>query len=664
VLAAALAVAVGAPAHAFEFKSETGEVTGYFDTTVSFGALWRMQSRNPSLIAIVNGGTSRDPNTDDGDLNYDRGDLVSLAAKATHDFSLKYRDYGMFARATYFYDWAVHDKKNELGPEAYDRMAHDFDLLDIYAYGRFDLGGRALYLRAGKQVVSWGESTFIVNGINILNPVNVAKLRVPGAELKEALTPTPMVWALAEVTDNLSVEGTWMAKWKKTEIDPRATFFSTNDFVSDDGNIAYTGFGRRNDQHGAAGVFPVSPTGQLVAPRSGDRDPSDGDEYGIALRYFLRDFHDMEIGLFHVNYHSRLPYVSGYRGGITAAATISNNLTTAQTAALGAAGIPAFPVGNPACTALNIPTFGALHTPANIAKLAPIVGGVANATALSALNATNGACASAAGRAGTYFVDYPESIKLWGISAAASGPFGIALQGEYSYRSNQPMQLPSAELLLAALGLANQITSTNPVEAAAVPYGTEITGYRRVKMHQVQATATKAFGPTFNAQQFVLLGEVGYTHLDLPDIKLAAPGCHLPQPGSSTSSAYNSTSTDCFATSNSWGYRLAGRLDYDNIIDGATVSPRLAFAHDVNGIGPTFNEKVKALSLGIGTTYLQKWQLDIAYTWFFGGNTYSGTDSPNAASGPLPPGQSANYASGSNYLRDRDFLSVSLSYSF
>jgi hypothetical protein len=49
---------------------------------------------------------------------------------------------------------------------------------------------------------------------------------------------------------------------------------------------------------------------------------------------------------------------------------------------------------------------------------------------------------------------------------------------------------------------------------------------------------------------------------------------------------------------------------------------------------------------------------------FFGGNTFSGTDTPNASSGALPPGQSASYASGSNYLKDRDFLSISMSYSF
>ena len=65
------------------------------------------------------------------------------------------------------------------------------------------------------------------------------------------------------------------------------------------------------------------------------------------------------------------------------------------------------------------------------------------------------------------------------------------------------------------MGAASNITGGAAV-AAAVPVGTEITGYRRVKMHQVQATATKSFGPQLGASQFVVVGEAGYTRLDLP----------------------------------------------------------------------------------------------------------------------------------------------------
>ena len=662
-VAAAVACALGAAPAALAFQFTHDEITGAIDTTVSVGALWRTEGRDRGLVAIANGGTSRDPNADDGDLNYDSGDLVSLAAKATVDFSLKWRDYGLFVRGTAFYDDAL-ERKDGLGARARDRLVSDAEILDAFVYGKFAVAGRTLNVRAGNQVVSWGESTFIPNGINVLNPVDVSRLRLPGSELKEAFIPTTMLWASQELTDTTTLELAWMAKWDKTRLDPRGTFFSTNDFVVDDGDLAFTGFGRRNDQHGPAGVFPSSPTAQLVAPRGEDRNPGDDGQYAVALRQFVPQWNNTEFGAYYVNYHSRLPYVSGTRGGITAARTISQNLTPQQAGALAAARIPATAAGNPNCTALNIPTFGALFNPANVAALAPIVGGVANATGLAALNATNAACASAAGRAGQYFVEYPEDIRLWGLSFNTAGPWGVALQGEWSYRPNQPLQLPSAELLNAALGLANQLTSTHPGLAATVPYGTEISGYRRVKMHQVQATGTKSFGPTFGAEQAILVGEVGWTHLDLPsDLKFAGPGCHLPQPGSAASASFNSVDTNCFASRNSWGYRLVGRLDYPNVLSG-TLSPRLVFSHDVDGVGPTFNESAKAVTLGLTFNYQQKWLAEINYTNFFGGRSYSGTDTPTAATGALPPGQSAEFASNSNPLRDRDFVSISVSYAF
>jgi hypothetical protein len=70
------------------------------------------------------------------------------------------------------------------------------------------------------------------------------------------------------------------------------------------------------------------------------------------------------------------------------------------------------------------------------------------------------------------------------------------------------------------------------------------------------------------------------------------------------------------------------------------------------------------LTLGLGASYLKRWQANVAYTAYFGGKTYAGVDMPNTTSGPLPAGQAASYASGSNPLRDRDFLSMSLSYAF
>jgi len=606
-IVAILLFAASTPLRAFEFATESGALTGYLDTTVAIGALWRTQGRSPGLIAIANGGTSRDINSDDGNLNYRKGELAALPLQVKLDFLLRYGDFGLFARGDYLYDVAQNNK-DELGEHSKSQFADYAYLRDFYVYGKFDVFGRGLFVRAGNQVVNWGASTFIQNGIGVLNPVDVTRLRTADAEIKDALSPTPMLRMVQEVTDDFSVEAIWMPRWDgkfpDTHVrrDPHGAFFSTRDFSVTDGAPAYTGFGRRNDSPGAAGYFPTT-----TANRERIIREKDGFQYGVALHYLIPGHGNTEVSLYHIDYHARTEIVSGTRGGLQTAATVLGRLTPHQAAASGAVDIPA----------------------------------------------------------GSVFVDYPTHIKLWGVSASTGLPGGVTLAGEYSYRSNQPLQLPLAEVLLAMAGYANQLTGTDPAVANEVPYGTEISGFRRVGMHQLLATAGKKFGPTLGASQLAVVAEIGFTHLDLPsNLKFAGPGCLLPQPGSDASSSFNSTSTDCFATANSWGYRLAGRIEYDNVIDGGTVTPYVAFAHDVSGVGPTFNEGVKALTLGVSVSYLKQWQGQVAYTSYFGGKTYSGIDVPNASSGPLPPGQSARYSSGANPLRDRDFLAVSVSYAF
>jgi hypothetical protein len=615
--AAAVLLAFSAPPtlHAFQIKNQAGEVVGSFDTTITAAGSWRAQSRDPGLVAITNGGTSRDINNDDGNLNYNKDKLFSSPIRVTHELSLKQDNYGFFGRGTYFYDFAYQDQTvsaiTGYGPTGRDHLGRDVELLDAFVHASFrNFGGRSFNVRLGNQVVNWGESTFIPNGINVINGVDVQKLRNPGADLKEALRPTPLVWASQGLTDRISVEGFYSFKWRETRIDPRGTYFSTTDALSPDGDRVFVGSGRRVDQHFAPGTFipGANQSAAVWAPRSADRKAGDGDEFGVTLRMLVPELNNTELALHYVNYHSRTPFLSGFRGGATVAASLG---------------------------------IGGCLTP-NFGFLLAGVGALCTAPA-------------------TYFADYPENIRLFGLSFNTAGPLGIALQGEYSYRPNQPVQLAPIEVILAAGGLANNITG-GTVPAASVPIGTEITGYRRVQMQQVQLTATKLLGPTLGAESFTFVGEVGVTHLNLPsNLLFAGPGVVLPAVGSSTATTSGSTQPGMagYATRNSWGYRLVGSLSYPNVIAGATLVPRIAFSHDVHGVGPTFNQGTKAATLGLSAILKQRWQADVAYTTYWGGRTFAGTDP-----GAVPAGQSSSYATSANALKDRDFVSVSLRYSF
>ena len=622
----AFAVALlGAPAaQALQFELPS-DIKLNVDTTLSYGISVRTQGRDPTLIGIANGGTSRSVNEDDGDLNWDSGSPFANVVKATVETELKWRNFGFFGRGTAFYDFKLHDSE-KLGPVGRERLGKDVVGLDGFFYGAFEPFGKNLRVRVGRQVISWGESTFIQNGLNVINPVDVSKLRIPGSELKEALIPTSGVWASQELTKSATVEGFYLWNWDKTKLDPRGSYFSNNDSVSDDADRAIVTFGRRKDPHfpltnpippttPVAGPIaqqlygPFDPAASVWAPRSNDLNASDNGQYGVALRY-LSGLNNTEFGFYYMNYHSRIPLFSSRTGSPT---TSTSTLTSVVT------------------------------------------GGPLN----SAQNGT-----------ATYFAEYPEDIRLYGFSFNTAGPAGIALQGEYSYRPNLPVQYSTAELILATLGLPNTITGftqipgapTGATSAALVPPNTYLAGYKRLKMSQIQVTGTKSWPTVLAADQFVLVGEVGYNyfHSFPTDVAFNGPGAYLPATQfGATLAAGGSRQTEGFATKTSWGYRLAGRLDYPNALFSGALAPRVAWAHDVHGVGPNFNQGVKALSLGVAWDYQRKWVVDLQWTMFSGGRTYCGTD----VSG-VPPTQPASFCSSANPLKDRDFASAVVSYSF
>jgi len=580
-----LIIACVTPVQAVEF--DYGEVYGSFDTTVSYGQIHRVQSRASELIGDFNDGTAFSVNGDDGNLNYDTG-LVSSTLKFTSELELRYKNFGAFLRGTGFHDFSSNvpgdGVRTDLTDDAIELVGEDIKLLDAYVWAGFDIGDSPVNIRLGEQVISWGESTFIQNSINVINPVDVSKLRLPGSELKEALLPVGIISASLGVTDNISLEAYWQYDYERIRIDPPGSYFSTNDFVGDGGNCAVLGFGvavpdypflplgdRTTNACGFAGTIPGS------APRSPDNQPDQGEEYGVAIRLFVPQLNDTEFGFYHINYHSRLPII--------------NSIT---------------------------PSFYFLGPP-----------GPAN---------LGGA---------TYFISYPEDIKLYGVSFNTQvGTSGWALQGEYSFRDDAPLQVDDAELLLATLGVPlNQL-----IPFGAFPNSSVIDGFILRDVSQFQMTASRVFGPMLKASQAIFVAEVAVTHVhDMPDkntLRLEAPGTNLPGPFfgfDRTGFALGVQPNGDFADATSWGYRMVGRLDYNNVVGAINLHPRIEWRHDVSGITPgpggNFVEGNKVVTASLGASYQNAWQADLSYTSFLGDDAQ-------------------------NLLYDRDFLSLSVSYSF
>lgn len=647
----ALSLAVGAglsflatTASAFQFSS--GDLRGSFDTTLSAGALYRLNDPSRNYYGTSNGGLQTSVNTDDGNLNYDQG-VVSQLFKGSHDLQISWHELGFFARGYYFVDSAADDtKRTKLSDQAKDWVVRGAELLDLYVSAKFEAGGIPVDLRFGRQVLSLGESTFIPNGINVVNSVDLSKLRVPGAELKEAFLPVNMLKASIAVTKNITVEPFWLLEFRRNELEPAGTYFSTNDFASRGGKTVWLGFGAINDQTGASG------TGLGGIQRDLDHEGNNYNQFGLATRIFAES--GTEFGLYFARYHSRSPVISARTpsGPISSAyvQATASSLASAQLApAMIANGVPAGTV------AVVLPQLlGAALTGVPVGSLPPTLAPFA-AFYPGALSIASGARTLGflnAAQTGRYFIEYPPTIRMVGASFNTDlGSTGISWQGEVSFKKDVPLQVDDVELLFAALSSLNPAYgSANQIGNYLGQYNKEISGYRRHDVWTAQSTLTKVFGPTLGASQLTVVGEAGGVWADLPSkdvLRYDGPGTFTSGSAAFMTASGNgtlaATPSSAFADSFSAGYQVYAKLDYNNAFAGVNFAPSVAFTHDVTGNTPlplgNFIEGRKSITVAAEFTFQNSWALEVRYVNFFGAGNY-------------------------NLLSDRDYVSTTLKYSF
>ncbi len=690
-IVAALGLASPA-AYAWDFQNQDGTFSGSWDTTITYGQAWRIESRDCRLIAIADGGCGRSPNIDDGDLNYST-DMYSRALKALTEISLNYRGFGAFVRASALYDdAAANTQRTELSSSSKDLVENYVRLLDAFVYAKFDLGSMGAELRLGRQAVSWGESTFIQNGINVINHFDVSALRVPGSELKEGFLPQELVNFSLQFNDNLSAQAIYITDWNATVPEPAGSYYSSNDFAPVGGSKVVLGFGSFSDQ--GVDFRPLGGsyiTNFQTVNRLETRKPDDQGQFGVNLKYYAPNFNNgTEFGLFFLNYHSRLPLISGQTGTQRGIGNAFGALNAVGAAAQGlAAGLP---VNAAIATAAQLGVARSAAAGGNLdLATATQYATVGANTQLSRGDVTGQASNIAtheyALTAG-YYTEYPEDIKLIGLSFNTQLQWGgIALQGEVAYRQDVPLQFDDVELLFAALtpfeqGLATlrgtPLPTTCPegVPAASTlthcgqlgGYGLDqkVQGWDLYDTYQVQFTVTKTFSNILNASQAVIVAEAGLTHVeDMPDKLTGGPngrGLRFNGPATNVSGNFELrgrhcptlTAADClalnlvepqnrFADATSYGYRVAGRLEYPGLMGAWNVLPRFSWQHDVRGTTPgpggNFVEGRYGLTLGVAANLRAKWEIDTSWTKFAGAGRF-------------------------NDINDRDFVAATLKYSF
>jgi len=619
VLASAIAFAGSMSAQAVEFNF--GDLSAQWDNTISYGVGWRVEDRDEGQIHYANAesigetGVGSSYNYDDGTLNYDKGDIYTHVVKWSSDLEISYDNYGGFFRARGYYDAAIMDQETKfkaLNEETKDSAGKGAELLDAYVWADYYLGEVPVSLRLGRQVVSWGESTFIQGGINSINPVDASAFRKPGAEVKEGLLPVNMAYTSIGLTADLTLEAFYQLEWEKTRPDPCGTFFSTVDFVADGcgpvvlGGTEEESFYLPQRDRDIADDKPLSKRTMPYAERLLDDEPKDSGQFGVALRWYSEALGDTEFGFYHMNIHSRLPYINGAVTNYDPTGTHSG-------------GVP----------------YGKVNPTPTYDSYRPL-----------------------------YQIAYPEDLQISGISFATSTEGGASISGEISYKPDAPMQWNAFEVLYAGLGLPYSRLYQQRFEEfggdANKVFGEIAQGYDEFDIWQAQMTFIKFYDRVLGADRLALVGEIGATYVDgLPDTDDARYGrsgaygigdnagvvagdpvnhC-IDGPGENLNSDY--CNDEGFVTELSGGIRLRAAMDFNNAFAGINVTPKLSLAYD-KGNGPEpgaqFIDDRLTTGVSVSFVYQNQTSVDIGYTNFSGGDY--------------------------NVLKDRDNISLSAKYSF
>ncbi|MBL4869221.1 MAG: DUF1302 domain-containing protein [Pseudomonadales bacterium] len=594
LLTTALAMAASINVSAYQF--DNGDLQLSFDSTLSIGAGWRIEERNkqnlgPARVTSAEAAAGlvhkhATSAQDNSNMLFDRS-TYSKIIKGSHELEINYLNYGAFIRGRYFYDVELMDEGRvsqgsleapdpEPTKAALDKAGATAEFLDVFVWGNWEIDDHFISARLGRQVISWGEGIFFPHGINAINPVSLSALRAPGAELKEAFIPIDALYGSFDITANVTLEAFVQFNWKETEIDPCGTMFSTTDIVGPGCSGGFYAFGGEPGQI----TTILVPAENLLLPRSEDLEPDDSGQFGFAVRYYAEQL-QTEFAAYYLNFHSRLPIVSG-----------------------------------------TMPLEDGLGEP--LTDL--------NASLLSVLPLAS------------YKIEYPEDIKLIGFSFNTSIDLGIlggatAISGEISMRQDQPFQIEDSVLVTGVAGLDSQICSRERVPDIGVEFdchtrtdvgqGEFLSGAIREDFYQAELAFIHFFDRILGSDRWTIILDMAYARADIPNKEdlLLNSGYNTDTSPFWGPLATTTGEQNFYPEKSSWGYKMKFIGSYSNVFAGINLEPSITYSHDVNGVTPgpaaNFLEGRKKLSMDLTGHYLNQFSANIGYTRFYGSAPYN-----------------------------------------
>ena len=562
-------------------------------------------------------------NHDDGNLNYDKYDVTQGLVKLAQDMTLTFEafdlDWKFFGRYHAHYDFANYDRAEfhpnritqnainnnpdsglfpdddppnrrlgvgepvfvERNDRQQEQIGLGYQLLDFNLNTRLPfIGDRDLDVTIGRQLINWGESTYLAIGsLNSFSSIDVNAFMRPGfLNIEETFRPLGAVSFKTDLTYDIGISAWYGYEWEPAAIPPPGSYFSFVDLdTNNSADSIAINFGKTaEDPLGLAlgnqsllvALAETGATAELLP----QKEARNGGQFGLSMSFYFPDlFTGTELNLYYARYHSRLPFLSAYAGrigcldnAVPSGSQLQDTLavfTDCPEAHTESALWAIQTGGDPA----NDPNGGAPEQDTNRQTdpdgyAQPGVGGTAYP-----LDTVK------------FQLEYPEDIDMMGFSFnTAIGD--VSLQGEFVYRPEDPLQVSTVDVGFSALqtvfpaGCSADPTVCTPGSAedfldVSLPgvgsTVTTITGrsfvgpsflldYRGVPNHSSMdggiqpgdyirgyepfqtinwiLGATYVLGPDnwFAADQIILLFELGGTHiLDLPplhELQIEAPG--------------------------------------------------------------------------------------------------------------------------------------------
>lgn len=606
------------------FEGPAG-IQGRWAMEVTTGISVRTKKPDPQLISNGNGGKAANESGDDNNLNYKKGDIIASSVQALGELDLTSGDSGLFLRAKAYSDPYLKSKKlphgsannnyvpnQDLKSSGFEPSSklEDIELLDNYFYTNQKILSKALGLRVGTQVVTWGEGLFIFGGVNQYSNFNAAALSKPGAQLKEIFQPIPQIALNLQASENITVESFIHLNHEKVTVPGCGTYFSPADsincnmsggslnpgiFALGPAQLDFTGYNDQQNFNGGGTVVvngvPVntsstsglSPLTSLVGGITGlptdlsklnfhirqlnNREPGDKGQFGISTRYFSPET-GAEFGAYFANYSQRIPNLglakiaSNYEGSVYNGLQVGGNYI---------------------------------------------------------INPTS------------YFIDYgKQNIKVAGLSVSTSVA-GYTVAGEISYTKGYPVAYNANDYSIGVILGQGPLAELG--DNTKYPLGSIVNGYKPLDKVQIQSSFIKAFPRFMGAETMLLVGEIGaqfwkgiedtYTGVRYGRAATFGTAVHTSYGNGTCERTVNINSDYCapegFATKTSMGYRLLSVFSYPDLVRGVSISPKLFLSHDFKGFSADgiFVEDRVVIGLGMRADFKSgKYFIEGNYTAF------------------------------------------------